>query len=232
MAMTTRALRWGARAILLGAALGGVALADTTAPLASPPPTATPPAATLNAPGPAAPLQVQPAVPAGPRGRSNHVLGLSLDAGLPDGASATILYRPWRYVRFGGGMLYNYVGYGVLGSATVAPYFPIAPSLTFEVGHFFDANANARFPNVDSNLKPLLQRVGYTFVNAQVGLEFGHPNWFMFFVRGGLSRVWLSSSDADKVVVTESNGSRVTFQDPSARLGIPNVKAGFMLFFY
>jgi hypothetical protein len=231
MPTKTRALRHGAGAILLAAALGGnVAFAQTTDPLALPPPAA------LAARTPAAaPSSVEAPASAAPRARSHHVLGLSLDAGVPDGASATILYRPWRYLRFGGGMLYNYVGYGVVGSVSVLPYFPIAPSLTLEAGHLFESNANARisqFTTVDDNLKPLLQRVGYTFVNAQVGLEFGHPNWFVFFVRGGLSRVWLSSSDADKVVVTNSDGTRVTFANPSARLGIPTVKAGFMIFFY
>ncbi len=122
------------------------------------------------------------------------------------------------------------------GERVGPPYFPIAPSLTLEAGHFFDANANTRvsqFTHVDDNLKPLLERVGYTFVNAQVGLELGHPNWFVFFLRAGLSRVWLSSSDANKVVVTNSDGTRITFPaDPSARLGIPTAKAGFMFFFY
>ena len=164
------------------------------------------------------------------------MLGLSLDAGVPDGASATVLYRPWRYVRFGGGMLYNYVGYGALGSVSVLPYFPVAPSLTLEAGHYFEANAASRisqFTHVDDNLKPLLQRVGYTFVNAQLGLEFGHPNWFGFFVRGGLSRVWLSSSGASQASITTSNGTRITFPaDPSARLGIPTAKLGLMFFFY
>ena len=229
MVSTTWALRWGARAILMAAALqGSAARAQATTPLVAPAPAAV----EATAPG-TAPVQVEAPISAAPRGRSHHILGLSLDAGVPDGGSATILYRPWKYVRFGGGMLYNYVGYGVLGSASVLPYFPIAPSFTLEVGHFFAANANAKFTGIDDNLKPLLERVGYTFVNAQVGLELGHPNWFVFFVRGGLSRVWLSSSDADKVSVTSSNGQRVSFlDDPSARLGIPTVKAGFMLFFY
>lgn len=230
MAITARALRRGARAILLAAALrGGVASAQATDPLALAPPPAVTARTPATAPGIVeAPLSAE-------RGRSHHVLGLSLDAGLPDGASATLLYRPWKYLRFGGGVLYNYVGYGVMGSVSVLPYFPIAPSLTLEAGHFFDANASARisqFTTVDDNLKPLLQRVGYTFANAHLGLELGHPNWFVLFVRGGLSRVWLSSSDAQKVVVTGSDGSRVTFDNPSARLGIPTVKAGFMVFFY
>jgi hypothetical protein len=231
MPKTTRALLHGSGAILLAVTLGGgVAFAQATDPLAPSPPAA------LAARTPAvAPSSLEAPPPAAPRTRSHHVLGLSLDAGLPDGASATVLYRPLKYLRFGGGLLYNYVGYGVMGSVSVLPYFPVAPSLTLEAGHYFEANASSRisqFTTLDDNLKPLLQRVGYTFVNAHVGLEFGHPNWFVFFVRGGLSRVWLSSSNADKVLVTTSEGTRVTFADPSARLGIPTVKAGFMIFFY
>ena len=212
--------------MLMAAVLqGGVALAQATDPSASAP------TVKAMAPG-AAPIDVAPPLSGAPRGRRHHVLGISLDAGVPDGASATVLYRPWRYVRFGGGLLYNYVGFGALGSVSVLPYFPVAPSLTLEVGHFFKANATARvsqFATVEDNLKPLLHNVGYTFVNAHLGLEFGHPNWFVFFVRGGLSRVWLSSGDA---VVTNSDGVRMSFTDPNARLGIPTAKAGFMFFFY
>jgi hypothetical protein len=231
MAITTRALRHGARALLLAVAMrAGAAFAEGSDALAlSSPPAITP------GPSASAPRSGEFAPPSPSRGRTHHILGFSLDAGVPDGASATVLYRPWKYVRFGGGMLYNYVGYGVMGSVSVLPYFPVAPSLTLEAGHYFDANAASRishFTHVDDNLKPLLERVGYTFVNAQLGIELGHPNWFVFFVRGGLSRVWLSSSDAANVVVTTSAGTRVTFADPSARLGIPTAKVGLMFFFY
>ncbi len=231
MAIITRALRHGARALLLAVAMrAGTALAEGSDALAlsSPPAITAGPSASAPKAGEAAPLSPS-------RGRSHHILGLSVDAGVPDGASATVLYRPWKYVRFGGGMLYNYVGYGVVGSASILPYYFIAPSLTLEAGHYFDANAASRisqFTHVDDNLKPLLQRVGYTFVNAQLGLEIGHPNWFVFFVRGGLSRVWLSSSDAASAVITKSDGTRITFADPSARLGIPTAKVGLMFFFY
>src|SRR5690242_6479404 len=124
MDITTRALRRAARAMLAAAAMhGGLALAgagDTPfvpAPTASAAiqPAAAP--ATLAAaaiPGSlgagASPAALGPAVtpaiaaPAATRGRSHHILGLSVDAGVPDGASATVLYRPWKYVRFGGGM--------------------------------------------------------------------------------------------------------------------------------
>jgi len=201
--------------------------------LSPPPPPPSPPAA---AAAPAAP----PTALAGAKplpGRSHHILGLAMDGGLPDGASATLLYRPWKFLRFGGGLLYNYIGYGVRGGVSVLPYFPIAPSLTLEAGHYFEANANARvaqYGSVPDELKPLLERVSYTFANAQLGLELGHPDWFVFYVRAGLSRVWFTAHGADRVASSQgsSGNTRVTVEDPNIRLGIPNVKAGFMLFFY
>jgi hypothetical protein len=201
-----------------------------------------PPAHKLSPPPP--PPAVADATPspsgdgARPRpGRSHHILGLAIDGGVPDGASATVLYRPWKFLRFGGGLLYNYIGYGVRGGVSVLPYFPIAPSLTLEAGHYFEANANARiaqFGKVPQELQPLLDRVSYTFANAQLGLEVGHPDWFVFYVRAGLSRVWFTPHGMDQVAASQasSGNTRVTVQDPNVRLGIPNVKAGFMIFFY
>lgn len=197
----------------------------------SPPTVAAAAPVLLPPPGPAAPLEAPR--PAAPLGRRRHIIGLELDGGVPDGASATLLYRPWSYVRFGGGLLYNYAGYGVRGGVSVLPYFPIAPSLTLEVGHYFEADASAKvakFVHVDDNLKPMLQRIGYTFANAQLGLEIGHPDWFVFFVRAGISRVWVSVHDAQQALSSTSNLK--TLDDPSIRLGIPNAKVGFMIFFY
>ncbi len=212
------------------------ASAATPQPGLSPPPPPPPPPVATAAPAPSPP----PTASAGARplpGRSHHILGLAMDGGLPDGASATVLYRPWKFLRFGGGLLYNYIGYGVRGGVSMLPYFPIAPSLTLEAGHYFEANANARiaqYGSVPEELKPLLERVSYTFANAQLGLELGHPDWFVFYVRAGLSRVWFTAHGADRVASSQgsSGNTRVTVEDPNIRLGIPNVKAGFMLFFY
>jgi hypothetical protein len=206
------------------------------------------PAAPLLAVASAAPFVPLPpppsgmtAVPASAPARTSRgyrMLGLSLDAGLPNGASATLLYRPLKFLRLGGGFLYNYIGYGALASVSIQPHYWIAPSLSLEAGHYFDSNALdkvARFTSVSDNVRPLLEQVGYTFVNAQVGLELGAPSTFVFFVRGGLSRVWLGINNAQAAVQASSgtSGTQLSYvANPSVRLGIPCVKAGFMFYFY
>ena len=182
------------------------------------------------------PTTAVPATPTLRAGRGPHMLGLQLDGGLPDGAGVSLLYRPLKFLRLNGGMLYNSVGYGVRGGVTILPYFAFAPSLSLEAGHYFEASALARisqYTTVSDDLRPLLSRVGYTFVNAQVGFEIGHPDWFVFFIRAGLSRVWLSVHDAQQAAQSTSGDVRIThLDDPSIRLGIPDVKLGFILYFY
>ncbi|HTT71562.1 MAG TPA: hypothetical protein VMG32_10095 [Anaeromyxobacteraceae bacterium] len=197
-------------------------------PLPPPPSGTTAIPATLAAPAPAVAA----------RTRGYRRFGLSLDVGVPNGASATLLYRPLKFLRLGGGLLYNYIGYGALASVSIQPHYWIAPSLAIEAGHYFDANALdkvAHFATVDDSIRPLLEQVGYSFVNAQAGFELGAPSTFVFFIRGGLSRVWLSVNNANQAAqaASASGGSRLTYvADPNVRLGIPSVKAGFMFYVY
>jgi hypothetical protein len=231
---TTLALR---RAALLCAVVAAApALAD--APAAEPDTklaSAAPLATAAPLPPPPAPATASSEAPLG---RRRHILGLQLDAGVPDVTGLSVIYRPWSYVRFNGGMLYNLAGYGVRGGASIQPYFPIAPSLNLEAGHYFGANVFKKlssYTSIDDNLKPVLSDVGYTFVNASVGLELGHPDWFVFFIRGGLSKVWLTVKNANASLPAAKAGSDFTISsmaDPTVKLGIPNVKLGFMLFFY
>ena len=179
-----------------------------------------------------------PAPPPASGWRLNR-FGIALDAGVPDFAAATLLYRPWKYVRLGGALLYDYVGYGVRGGVTILPYFAIAPSLTVEAGHYFETNAAAKLEQrgiaIDASVRPVLERFGYTFANAQVGLEIGHPNWFVFYVRAGITRLWYTArgaSDAAQAQVDAGSTTRVTIADPSLRAQFPEAKVGLLFFIH
>jgi hypothetical protein len=228
------------RAAILSALLASAATAAETPPdTASTPLSAAGPLATLAPMPPPPPDAASSAAASAPVGRRHDILGLQLDVGVPDIGGVSLLYRPLKWMRFEGGMLYSYAGYGVRGGVSVLPYFPIAPSLTLEAGHYFDANYAmlSKYVTVKDDLQPLLEKVGYTFVNAQVGLELGHPNAFVFFVRAGVSKVWMSVHNAKAAVKASQSSSPGDTQftdiaDPNVRFGIPNVKLGFMIYFW
>jgi hypothetical protein len=186
---------------------------------------------------PLPPSELAPAPDAPSAPRRHHVLGLSLDAGAPQGAGVSLHFRPWTFLRLGGGLLYNYVGYGARAEVSIQPNWVVAPALTFEGGHYFDADLARRvsqYATVDEAFRPLLEQFGYTYANAQVGLEIGHPNWFVFFVRAGVGRVWLDVRGADRVAQTAQTGDLrvVSMTNPSLRLGNPSARAGFLFYFW
>lgn len=180
--------------------------------------------ARADLPAEAAEVQTPPSLP--------HI-GLQLDAGAPHGAGVSLVYRPWRAIRLSLGGAYNLASYGIRGGVSLVPIsFAIAPTLNFEVGHFFPGNAQSaiqRFTTVSPEIAPLLQRVGYHWVSAQLGLEFGAPRRFVFFVRGGISRLWAHSEGTGTVT---SDGVRYEVVNPRLNLGIPTASAGFILYVY
>src|SRR5690349_2181878 len=69
------------------------------------------------------------------------LLGVMMDAGLPDGANASLVFRPLSWLRAHGGGGHNMVSVGVRGGVTLLP-FGSGPSATIEAGHYFDGDAN------------------------------------------------------------------------------------------
>lgn len=170
--------------------------------------------------------------------RSHRHLGLQLDGGAPDLAAAGLVYRPWSWLRVTGSALHSTAGFGARGGITLAPAWIVAPSLTVEGGRLFEADlssAVARFARVSPEAEPILRRFGYTFANAQLGLEIGHPNAFVFFVRAGLSRVWTTVHGAEAAATSAlDDGTTVVtaLDDPRVRLGIPSAKVGLLFYVY
>jgi hypothetical protein len=168
------------------------------------------------------------------------LLGVMADAGVPDGANGALALRPARWARLHLGGGHNTVSAGYRGGFTILP-LGAGPSFSLDVGHYRDGDANGlvrTFVGTNRWLTPLFERVGYTYVNTQLGLELGRGS-VQFFVHGGVSflRATIHNAqnalDGQKGIAAASTGSttvRIT-QDPIVRAWIPSVKLGMVVYF-
>jgi len=189
---------------------------------------------TLTAPG--MPRDVVSDAPlAAPVERPLPLLGVMVDAGIPDGATGSLVVRPFSWLRAEVGGGYNLISKSVRGGLALIP-FGSGPSATLEAGRYFEGDANGlarRFAGAGYEDNAALQRVGYDFVNAHLGLDFGQ-RWFTFFIHGGMSYVRAQIHNVDTVISEGTSGSTtVSFkQDPVIRAFTPSVKLGFVIYFW
>lgn len=163
-------------------------------------------------------------------------LGLALQTGLPDGATASVVYRPWSWLRTHLGAGYNMISPSVQGGFALIP-FGWGPSLTLEAGHYFEGDANGLARKMaGSNFEntALLERIGYDYANGHLGLELGEET-FTFFIHGGMSYIG-----------TQVNGINAALQDatqmemsttelkigaaPKIRAFVPSMKLGLIVY--
>jgi len=161
--------------------------------------------------------------------------GVMADVGLPDGAIASIVYRPIRGVRLHAGAGHNYISPGVRGGITLVPFSSwFTPTLSVDYGRYFDGDANplARRVSGDPSFSAApLERVGYDYANAHLGLEFGRK-WFTFYLHDGISRITGQVHNLSAETMSEASGTTtVSFpREPSARLWAPSVNLGFIVY--
>ena len=154
--------------------------------------------------------------------------GMMLDVGVPDGATAALVYRPWPALQLAAGLSYNGFGAGVRGGATWVPLHGwFSPTLSLDYGHYNDGDANPLVRWVTGNpmfSSPLLDRVGYDYADAHVGVELGRRT-FAFYIRAGVSRVTGTVHDIGALssgkmpAPLSGTDSLVTLTTISARLG-------------
>jgi hypothetical protein len=184
---------------------------------------------------------VEQASPPPPSKPSLPLLGVMADAGIPDGFQGSLVFRPafWLRTSVGGG--YNMISKGVRAGLSLLP-FGRGPSLTVEAGHFFDGDANAtarKFAGAGFQDNALLDRVGYDFANAHLGLDFGYQR-VTFFIHGGMSYVRGTVYNLGSVVSTnpainnvDSNGLEVAFKGPVTVKAIgPSAKIGLIVYLW
>ncbi|HVU52289.1 MAG TPA: hypothetical protein VHL80_16460 [Polyangia bacterium] len=192
-----------------------------------------------GAPAEEAPVETIAATAPPPATRSLPSIGIMADAGIPDGMQGSLVWRPWKALRmsFGGG--YNMISKGVRVGATLLP-FGRGPSGTLEIGHYFEGNANTTAAKVfgpgivSSAFGPSLERVGYDFVNAHLGLDFGYKR-ATFFIHGGLSYLQghlynvdaifnntpsINGQNSSGLQVTVPQGADVKVIGPSGKIGL------------
>lgn len=163
------------------------------------------------------------------------LFGIMLDAGVPDGASGSAVFRPWRWLRTEVGGSYNLVSKGVRGGLSLIP-FGMGPSATLEAGHYFDGNANGIARSLAGGGfqdNAVLERIGYDYANAHLGLDFGMRR-VVFFVHGGMSYVRASIHNLNTEISSGDMGSTtVSFnKDPIVRIFTPSVKLGFVFYIW
>lgn len=169
-------------------------------------------------------------------------IGAMLDAGVPDGANLSLVYRPFSWLRteLGGG--YNMISKSVRGGVTLLP-FGAGPSATLEAGHFFDGNANGlarQLAGAGFQDNAVLQRVGYDYANAHLGLDFGMRR-VTFFIHGGMSYIRASIHNLNSEIpngassggMGSSGGTTVSInQDPVIKIFAPSVKLGLVFYIW
>ncbi|WP_059439058.1 hypothetical protein, partial [Anaeromyxobacter sp. PSR-1] len=158
-------------------------------------------------------------------------LGLSLDAGAPEGLTLALAWRPVPALRAFAGPAWNAAALGVHGGLALVPWhWAASPALTVEGGRFFDGDIS-RYVNdgVPDGVKPLLKKVGYAWAAAHLGVELGSQRGLAFSVRGGVA--WVRAQASGTAVTGDPGGTQVTYRDPRVTAFIPSVKLGLQYFF-
>jgi hypothetical protein len=160
------------------------------------------------------------------------VVGVMADVGLPDGAIGSLVVRPWQWFRVYGGGGSNSVSKGWRGGFSLLP-FGAGPSVSLEYGHYADGNANGlvrRMASGGFKDSPLLDKVGYDYANAHVGLDFGGKH-AIFFVHGGVSMVWAQLHNLNDALGSSGSSTVVTVsQDPKIKVTGSSLKVGLIIF--
>jgi hypothetical protein len=160
------------------------------------------------------------------------VVGVMADVGVPDGAIGSLVVRPWQWFRVYGGGGSNSVSKGWRGGFSLLP-FGAGPSASLEYGHYNEGDANGLVRRMASGQfkdSPLLDKVGYDYANAHVGLDFGGKH-AIFFVHGGVSMLWAQLHGVNDALGGSGSSTVVTVnQDPKIKVTGSSLKIGLIVF--
>ena len=160
-------------------------------------------------------------------------LGVTLDAGVPDGAAAAVVVRPISRIRLHAGPTHNAISTGVRGGITLAPLRTwFSPTLSLDAGTYPEGDANplARKVSGDATFSSaMLERVGYRYANAHLGLELGRER-ATFYIHAGASYITTRLRNLDSA--SENGATMVTFtQDPVVNVWTVSARLGVIVYF-
>lgn len=159
-----------------------------------------------------------------------HHVGVSLDVGVPDAIALSAVYQPvfWGQVHLG--LTYNLLGTGLRTGVTLIPLdYGISPTLTFDVGHFFETDISDTIEDIADSDGELFSDVAYTYINLHLGFITGGEH-VQFFMRGGMSYLDLSFSGGESEL-DDDLFLRVP-QGADVNIWTPSLKLGFLVYFY
>ena len=162
------------------------------------------------------------------------LLGAMADIGVPDGRMGSLVVRPLKWLRAAAGGGTNSISRGWRAGVTLLP-FGAGPSASLEYGQYQDGDANGlakTFLGKGFDGSPALERVGYEFMNAHLGLDFGSRN-FVFFIHGGVTmlRGQIHNLDAATRDAGATGATEVVVrQDPHFKAVGPSVKLGLLVY--
>ena len=162
------------------------------------------------------------------------VVGVMTDVGVPDGATASLVVRPARAIRLELGVGHDGAGPGVRAGLTWIPLSSwITPVVSIGAGRFFETDANpvVRYVTGDATFSsPLLDRFGYDFAVARVGVEMGRRP-VTFFVHAGVTAVE-GSLHGLSTLSNDNMMSQVTVSSTDAHVRVVGVSVDLGLIFY
>jgi hypothetical protein len=158
---------------------------------------------------------------------------LAFDVGVPDGATTAVIVPLRPSVEVSAGMSYNGISPGVRVGVAWKPIRRwLTPTLSVDVGHYFDGDANPLVRLVTENpnfSSAVLDRVGYDYVDAHAGVELGRRA-LRFFIRAGVTRV----AGTIHVVGTMTSGAMPApfgGSDPDVTITAVSARIGMVLHF-
>lgn len=158
--------------------------------------------------------------------------GVMGDVGLPDGMVASLAYRAHPHLDLHLGLGHNTNGFGArTGAAWLPLRAALSPFAALEAGWYLQADTpgwlqdTAKSAGLDDKT---LQRVGYWFANAHLGVRVGSPT-AAFYLQGGLSFI---DATADIIKPKPSYTPPVDlYRETEVRVWAVGGRAGLVYFF-